>query len=216
MEDLTGKKYGRWTVIKYVGFVNSNYRWLCRCDCGTEKIVSSNTFRSGKSVSCGCYARELASSKAKHSCCVNYQTKKIYNVWNSMIQRCVNPNNKAYKHYGKRGIKVCDEWRTSKNFVDWAYANGYKEGLTIDRIDTNGNYEPNNCRWVDMLTQANNTNRNHILTIGNETHTIAEWARLKGINVASIYWRVKQGMSFEEAVTKPVRKGNYGRRICTE
>lgn len=216
MEDLTGRRFGRWEVLNYEGFWNNNYRYKVRCKCGTEKVVAINSLKSGKSVSCGCYAKELASSKSKHGCCKNNQMSRLYQIWHSMIQRCCNPNDKAYKHYGGRGITVCEEWKDSKNFVDWANSHGYADNLTIDRIDTNGNYEPSNCRWADWKTQANNTRRNHYVTIEGVTHTVKEWAGIYNQNVANIYWRVKQGMSFEEAITKPVRKGNYGKRVCTQ
>lgn len=132
--------------------------------------------------------------------------EKIYSVWHGMIARCEKEYCKEYKNYGARGISVCDEWHDSKKFIDWSLNNGYEVGLSIDRIDTNGNYEPNNCRWVDMVTQQNNTRRNRKVTIGNETHNVSEWARIKGIPYHYIYRRYEEGWSIEKAITEPIKQ----------
>ena len=206
MNDLTGRKFGRWTVLDFSDFHKSNYYWLCKCECGKEKIVAQSSLLSGNSKSCGCLARELAQDKAKHGMCRVGKEKRLYWTYNSMIQRCENPNNKTYKHYGARGIRVCDEWHDRQAFFEWAYSHGYKECLSIDRIDTNGNYEPSNCRWVDKYVQLNNTRRNHYLTMNGKTLTIKQWCRELNIDYKLVYWRVKQGKTFEEALTTPVRK----------
>lgn len=221
MKDLTGQRFGRWTVIKYAGFENSNYRWLCKCDCGNEKTVSQSSLKQGTSLSCGCLARELAKEKVKHGLCRVGKESKLYWVYNSMIQRCNNPKDTAYKYYGGRGIKVCDEWANNRtSFFEWAYKNGYTEGLTIDRINTNGNYEPSNCRWSDRYVQLNNTRRNHYLTLNGRTLTVKQWCVEYNIDPKLVYWRVKQGKTFEEAITTPVRKikkkGEFDERVCTK
>lgn len=131
---------------------------------------------------------------------------KLFGIWHGMCQRCNNPNNNSYKDYGERGIKVCDEWLDSKSFFEWAKANGYEEGLTIDRIDVDGNYEPKNCRWVDWSIQANNTRRNHYLTINGETKTVAQWAKQNNIPYHHVFRRTEMGWSIEDAVTKPIRE----------
>ena len=167
--DLTGRKFGRWTVLERAepkhnkkGCVEG--RWRCRCDCGVERIVLQASLVSGKSKSCGCLNREIASSILKkhgysHSGC------GLYFVWNSIKNRCYCRNSSDYKNYGGRGITVCDEWlHDFKKFYDWAIENGYKDEkgdnginiLTLDRIDVNGNYEPSNCRWVTNKIQAKN------------------------------------------------------------
>lgn len=133
---------------------------------------------------------------------------RIYDIWRSMRQRCYNPNTNRYKNYGGKGIKVCDEWRESfEAFYEWAMANGYADNLTIDRKDTNGNYEPNNCRWVTMKEQQNNRLNNHLETYNGETHTIAEWSEITGIKMCTLWARLKKyGWSIEKALTTATRK----------
>lgn len=118
-----------------------------------------------------------------------------------MIERTKRKKNKRYKDYGGRGIKVCDEWLNNFiSFYNWAYKNGYKEGLTIDRIDVNGNYEPDNCRWVDLFTQANNKRNNHFVTYNGKTQTIAQWAREYNINYSTLCTRIARNWDFEKAI----------------
>lgn len=127
---------------------------------------------------------------------------RIYNIWRSMRQRCYNPNTNRYKNYGAKGVIVCDEWRNSfEAFYEWAMQSGYKEGLTIDRKDTNGNYEPTNCRWATQKSQQNNRENNHLLTHNGETHTIAEWSEKTGIKKGTICARLKSGWSVVETLT---------------
>ena len=164
-------------------------RWLCRCSCGDETIVGSYELKSGKTVSCGCYREEI---KVKHG--KSYD--RLYNIYNNMIARCYNPTNKRYYTHGARGITVCDEWVPDdnytgmKNFYEWAFNNGYRDDLTIDRIDNNGKYEPSNCRWADYFIQGNNKRTNHLLTYQEKTQTLAEWAREYNINYATLSRRI--------------------------
>jgi len=146
--DLIEQRFGRWTVLKFTGRdKKKNDLWLCRCECGKEKIVRGSSLRSGNSKGCkSCFA-------TKHG---QWGTS-LHNVWTHIVQRCENSNNKRYKDYGGRGIKVCSEWR--KDFVifmKWALFHGYKEGLTLDRINNDGNYEPENCQF---LTRSENTQK---------------------------------------------------------
>jgi len=128
----------------------------------------------------------------------------LYSVWNGMKQRCNNPNQKKYKNYGARGICLCDDWQNNfKSFFDWAISNGYKHGLTIDRINVNGNYEPNNCRWVTQKVQQNNRSNNHLIKSSNGTvKTLAEWSEQAKVTEVALAKRIKSGMSLEEAITK--------------
>lgn len=133
---------------------------------------------------------------------------RMYHIWNSMKQRCQNPKAISYRYYGKKGISVCEEWDKSfKTFYDWAICNGYQDDLTIDRIDSNGNYEPSNCRWATNKEQQNHTSYNHLYTYKGETLTIIQWAERTGIHPNMLYKRLRRGWSIEKAITtKSLRK----------
>ena len=131
---------------------------------------------------------------------------KLYHIREGMLSRCNNPNSPSYKHYGGRGIKVCDDWHNPVKFIDWAIANGYKEGLKIDRIDNNGNYEPNNCRWTTMKVNANNMRSNRRLTLNGKTRTVSEWSDKLGIHFNRIHCRLNRGWTTRRALTQPIGK----------
>lgn len=126
---------------------------------------------------------------------------RLYRIWQAMKRRCYNPKHKQYKDYGGRGIIICDEWLNEfSTFYEWSMANGYKEGLTIDRIEGNGNYEPTNCRWATVKEQANNRRSNHLVTYKEKTQTIAQWATETNVSAAVIAIRLKRGWSIEHAL----------------
>jgi hypothetical protein len=143
---------------------------------------------------------------------------RIYDIWRSMKQRCYNPKSISYKNYGKKGVGVCDEWRSQfVPFYEWSIKNGYNDKMTLDRIDANGNYEPSNCRWVSYTEQANNKSNSRLLEWRSEIHTMAEWGRITGIGDSTIFARLKSGWSVERALsTQPVRGRNQFSKRCTD
>ena len=192
IKDLTGQRFGRLVVLSMTDErIKRRVVWECRCDCGNICRVMSGRLLSGRKASCGCYMREAAGkSRIKH----HMSGQPLHVVWQGMIQRCTNKHHKNFDNYGGRGIRVCDEWRNSfKAFYEWAMANGYENKLTVDRIDVDGDYCPENCRLITMKEQANNRRNNRLLTYEGETHTLAEWSTITGISYSAIYQRVRSG-----------------------
>ena len=138
----------------------------------------------------------------------NPSHKRLYRIWFDMRRRCYQPQNKRYKRYGGRGIKVCEEWRKDfQPFFDWAMANGYSDTLTLDRKEKNGDYCPENCRWADVYEQANNRANNHYITYRGETKTMKEWSRELGIPYYTLRQRISRGWPVAEALEKPIGGG---------
>lgn len=197
-KDLTGKRFGRLVALSQNGRDNAGrVVWKCKCDCGTVKSISSNLLLSGHAVSCGCFKKDYLSF-AKSTNRLSHA--RIRSKWRNMMSRCYSENNAEYKNYGARGILVCNEWHDLSTFAEWAYSNGYTEGsnLTIDRIDVNGNYCPENCRFVDMKTQCRNKTNNNIIEFGGQRKTIAEWSEITGINRSTIAYRNSHGIPLFE------------------
>lgn len=190
VEDLTGKRFGKLTAIKFEQEINSKrtYKyWICKCVCGKELEILDSRLRNGTYQTCSCSRSEnpINNHGLKHT--------KIYSVWSMIKQRCSNSNCKDYKHYGQRGIKICSEWETSvQNFYNWSISNGYKEGLSIDRIDVNGNYEPSNCRWIPLKEQAKNKRNNVFITYQGETHCLNDWSKITGLSKDVLRYRLKR------------------------
>ena len=205
LQNLVGKKYGRLLVIKRSESLNGKTRWLCKCDCGNECIVHDTSLKSGNTLSCGCYKAENA--KRLYST-VRQNDKHLYAVWNGIKQRCTNPNNSSYHNYGGRGIKIYDEWANNyKSFYDWAIHAGYEKGKEIDRIDNDGNYEPDNCRFVYKETQANNKRNVLLYTIRGTTKSLSQWCREYKQDYFLVRQRVyKLGWAIEDALITPKGK----------
>lgn len=204
LNNLTGKRFGRLLVIKRVENSKHNEtQWLCKCNCGNETIVNYGKLAYKRTTSCGCYAKELfVNNVSKH----NLRKTRLYNIWAGMKQRCFNKNSKAYNRYGERGITICNEWKNDfKKFYDWSMKNGYKDNLTIDRINNNGNYEPENCRWTDNKTQSNNRNNNVILEYNNEKHNLKQWCEIMNITENALKHRLERGWDVQKALTTPQR-----------
>lgn len=199
-EDLTGQKFGRLTVAEYKGSDNGHGAvWECDCSCGAAKIVRARHLKSGAVQSCGCLNKEKTSERASTHGMTN---TRLYHIWKQMRHRCYKPYASNYARYGGRGITVCEEWKNDfQAFYDWSMANGYSDDLSIDRIDANGNYEPSNCRWIGLDLQANNKRNNHYLTYKGRTQTVAEWSKEVGIKYATLWQRISDGWSVEEALT---------------
>lgn len=189
--NLAGKKFGKWTVLKYSHLKNNHHGyWLCRCECGTEKEVTADSLIKGTSKSCGCWRGEPFKKEPPKTHLPYYQ--KLSLVLAQMKARCYNPDDKSYKNYGGRGIKIYKEWHSPINFYNWAMGNGYEEGLTIERIDVNGNYCPGNCTWVPKSEQAKNRRCNVRITINDETHCLSEWCRIYNIADSTVWKRTKK------------------------
>lgn len=200
--DLTGKRFGRLTVIEraedYVSpGGNPSIQWLCSCECGNTAIVLGSLLRKGESRSCGCLRRETSVDiHVKHG----LTKSRLYNIWTLMKRRCLNPNAQHFRRYGGRGITICDEWlKDFMTFYNWAMANGYRDDLSIDRIDNNKSYCPENCRWATQSEQMSNYSKNRLFTIHGETKTLTEWCKQYNIKTHVVWKRIGRGWTTEEA-----------------
>lgn len=199
VKDETGKRYGKLIVIKQAG-LNSEKRmtWLCKCDCGNEVIVTGKSLRNGSTKSCGCYKLETSKKNGKKNKTHGETNSRLYNVWRGMKKRCRLESNDSYKHYGFKGIDVCEEWYSSyEKFREWSLNNGYEDGLTLDRIDSLKNYTPDNCRWTDWKTQENNRCNNVIVTYKGKQYPRGILASKLQVTVQAIYYRQKHNIPLE-------------------
>jgi len=207
MIDRTGERFGRLVITRFIRVdKNWNYIWECKCDCGNIINVRYNNLLNGSTKSCGCLKRERTIERSiKHGLSGgqgNYT--RLYRIWLNMRRRCNNRRDQDYPYYGGRGIKVCKEWDNYAAFHDWAMKNGYADHLTLERINNNGDYCPENCRWATRKEQARNTRQNHFITFNGKTMTIAEWAEYLGVSSTVLRTRLYRGWSIERALTRPV------------
>ena len=203
--DITGNRYGRLVVLHREGLSNSHITWKCQCDCGRIVEVVGNNLKNGHTKSCGCYAKEKCVERAtKHNMCHDRLCKE----WYRMLNRASNTKWSEAHRYALRGIDVCQEWKESfETFQKWALENGYSNELSLDRIDNDKGYSPDNCRWADRKTQCRNKSNNVIIEYKGEKKTLAEWAEDLGMNYGTLHSRLKRwNWDIEKAFKKPLRK----------
>jgi hypothetical protein len=206
--DLTGKKFGILTAINRIGTKDRQALWLCKCECGNEKIIKASSLNTNKCTSCGCLrGKKIAESNIKNKTTHNKSGSRIYWIWSSMIERCTNKKNKQYKHYGDRGIKVCEEWRNS-------FENFYKDmgdrpinKSSLGRIDNDKGYYKENCRWETYNQQANNKRNNKRYIIGEENLTLKQISEKYNINYGTLKSRINESkMPIDIAISMPPLK----------
>lgn len=199
-KNLTNKTFGKLTAIRDIGRHRKGGRlWLCRCECGSLTIVMAASLGHGNTKSCGCIHSEGLRQRNKKRATHGMTETPTHKTWGSMLQRCTNPNDHAYPGYGGRGIKVCKRWRKFENFLkDMGLQ---PEGLTIDRIDNNGDYEPGNCRWATWREQGGNRRTNRWLSYGSEKMILEDWARKLGTSHQAINHHLKQGRTMDDVIS---------------
>lgn len=197
-KDIAGLRSGRLVALEFDAYAQfpsgvKYEKWLCKCDCGSYVSINKKNLMSGLSKSCGC---AIAEANVRRLTTHGDKKSRLYNIWCNIKSRCYNPKNQDFDRYGGRGISMFEQWRDNySEFKDWAVNNGYDDALTIDRIDVNGNYCPSNCRWVDMVAQANNRTNTIYIEYRGESHTCAEWSVLTGINYDTLNDRYNRGLT---------------------
>lgn len=208
LEDLSGKRFGRLLVVERAANTGVTTRWRCKCDCGNECVVTAQNLKRGHTISCGCYREEVRPRQSfKHG----YRHSRIYGVYGKLKSRCCNPNNSSYYRYGGRGITICDEWLNNpESFCEWAYAHGYREDAeygecTIERIDNNKGYSPDNCKIANEKEQANNRRSNLLIEHNGETKTLAQWRDYFGMTQGKAYYHlVLKGRTVQELIDRGI------------
>lgn len=242
--DITGQRFGRLVAIEYYGSVNKRTLWKCRCDCGKTIITGEHGLCGGQTKSCGCLAREKArdnrikfGSLSRTVASVSFMggkplaTHPLWGIWYTMIQRCCIKTFSAYKRYGGRGIKVCERWQPqNKGFENFVIDMGERPTLnhSLDRIDVNGDYTPENCRWATQRLQANNRRNNNILIYKEQEITVSVLSEMLGINKSTLYNGLRNGVDINILIANQLRikKGqkrlshkfcrNYNKHISLE
>lgn len=194
-KDLSGKRFGRLLVLREFESDTGIIRWICRCDCGKEKDIAASSLGAGRSLSCGCLKNDVTSARMIIHGGVHTPE---YQAWSSMRQRCLNPNNPQYCDYGGRGISICERWEVFETFLE--DMGKRPAGLSIERKNNDGNYEPSNCVWATRTKQNRNTRRAYMVTHLGQTKCLTEWVEVLGKNYEKIRGRIRIGWSFEEAI----------------
>lgn len=207
-KDISNQKFGYLLAIKRINRVGHNTLWLFKCDCGKEVILPLNYVTSGDTKSCGCYRKKVAEKRGKSSSKHNMVNSRLYTIWSGMKQRCYNKKKNNYMYYGDKGITVCKEWKDDFiNFYNWAITNGYKDTLTIDRIDLKGDYEPKNCRWATIKEQNNNTSKNHWIEYNEERLTMSQFSEKYKIPYQVLKNRIRYKWSIDRIINTPFKMG---------
>lgn len=203
--DLTGQRFERLFVLGYAGKSNSGTpTWFCRCDCGNITRSHSPSLKSRGTKSCGCFSREgIIERSTTHGQSCRGKWTKTYRAWWNMVARCTVPSSTRYKNYGGRGIQVCDSWLKFENFLN--DMGECPPGMTLERVDNDGNYCPENCKWAGIIEQANNKRNNVFLEYNGQKLTISQWEKKLGFKRASLWNRIKAGWPIERALTTPVK-----------
>lgn len=200
-EDLIGRKFGRLTIYHDMGHNKKtrNRHLICKCECGNETESYLRDLLSGRSKSCGClHAEQSRDAATKHGQCHH----PLYGAWVAMRRRCRDSGFRSFKNYGGRGIAVCPEWENFEIFLSWANSSGWEEGLTIERVDNEGHYSPNNCRWATRAEQSRNTRQNRRLEFRGDILCVTDIARLANIDRSTLDRRLKLGIPLELAVIR--------------
>lgn len=202
--ELAGKRFGKIKVLSRKGVEKGSVIWNCVCDCGKEIEISTSRLNFGNVNSCGCVKRQRA---IERNTTHGKSNTRLYEIWVGMKKRCYNPKCKAYERYGGRGITVCQEWLDDFiNFYNWALGNGYSDTLSIDRIDVNGNYEPNNCRWASDKEQGRNQRKTIYFTLFQIEKSLSEWCEYAEVKYMRAYQRMKNGNKpFDEEEIKRIK-----------
>ena len=200
-KDITGQKFGRLTALYRLHNTKGRVKWLCVCKCGNLVEVTSHDLQQNNTKSCGCLHTEILVKRNKINATHGQSHARIYRTWTNIRDRCYNNVNPNYNNYGGRGIAVCDEWKDNfQAFYDWSMANGYDDTLTIDRVDNNKGYEPNNCRWATQKQQARNRRSNRNYTINGETYCLSKWCEIYNINYQTAVYRLNHNWTIEKAL----------------
>lgn len=198
IEKFIGKKYNFLKIISFSHEMKGKKYFKCKCDCGNKVIRRIDHLVRNESKSCGCIVGKQGTHLKTNT--------RLYETYCGMKKRCYNKKSKSYKHYGAKGIKVCNEWLEDfSNFYDWAYKNGYNDELTIDRINVNKGYSPENCKWSTRQEQSYNKTTTHYFEYKNERKSIAEWSKITGIKSATLLYRINHNWDKNRVIEEPVR-----------